>query len=501
MSSSNKYDVFICHASEDKLEVARPLAEALQQEGLRVWYDDFTLRLGDSLRRAIERGLKQSRYGIVILSRNFFRKKWPQNELDALLGKETARRRVIIPIWHKVDRRYVEARSPILAERFAVSTARGIGYVAQRVFIETRGGWGGKPVAAGGAVPSPSRDAPSRRDLMDNRVLMLNGDVSNYVTMKKAGPYHDLSECPLFLPDFVSPPEFGNTRGAMRLESELMAEITHLEFKQKADTVGRTLDSLGNYLSASSFFWSISDEGVMRCGCGTNTLVRALEDGAYGMIYLATFGEVFGAPNDRTYLLVMHGYNKFKDEGGSWVKDPGITLFLSSTPTDQTWVNSIMEPFVERSLFGSSSYELSQPQSREWLPSSDAQPSPILGVIGQYKPAGYDFTEVAGIVTTNEWFADEKYELFRDWHRGIDIGKKVFPSDPIWGDSDDMSCPLRYLEKSIISMPSDTYLLEDLKSQKFRGFLLPHIRTFEAGISGADLYVFGIEGPAILNES
>ena len=67
MSSSNKYDVFICHASEDKLEVARPLAEALQQEGLRVWYDDFTLRLGDSLRRAIERGLKQSRYGIVIL--------------------------------------------------------------------------------------------------------------------------------------------------------------------------------------------------------------------------------------------------------------------------------------------------------------------------------------------------------------------------------------------------------------------------------------------------
>ena len=46
-----EYDVFISHASEDKEEVARPLAEALRKNGLSVWYDEFELKIGDSLRR------------------------------------------------------------------------------------------------------------------------------------------------------------------------------------------------------------------------------------------------------------------------------------------------------------------------------------------------------------------------------------------------------------------------------------------------------------------
>jgi len=50
-------DLFICHASEDKNEVARPLAEALRTKGLKVWYDEFTLTLGDSLDESIDNGL------------------------------------------------------------------------------------------------------------------------------------------------------------------------------------------------------------------------------------------------------------------------------------------------------------------------------------------------------------------------------------------------------------------------------------------------------------
>ncbi len=41
---NKEYDVFISHASEDKEEVARPLAEVLRRNGLSVWYDEFELK-------------------------------------------------------------------------------------------------------------------------------------------------------------------------------------------------------------------------------------------------------------------------------------------------------------------------------------------------------------------------------------------------------------------------------------------------------------------------
>ena len=82
------WDLFICHASEDKDAVARPLAEALIEAGLEVWYDDFTLMLGDGLRRSIDRGIADSRFGVIILSPSFFQKEWPQRELDGLVSRE-----------------------------------------------------------------------------------------------------------------------------------------------------------------------------------------------------------------------------------------------------------------------------------------------------------------------------------------------------------------------------------------------------------------------------
>ena len=69
-----KWDVFISHASEDKEAIARPLAEALEGRGLLVWFDEFTLAVGDSLRRSIDHGLANSRFGIVILSPFFLKR-------------------------------------------------------------------------------------------------------------------------------------------------------------------------------------------------------------------------------------------------------------------------------------------------------------------------------------------------------------------------------------------------------------------------------------------
>ncbi|WP_171477987.1 toll/interleukin-1 receptor domain-containing protein, partial [Acinetobacter baumannii] len=77
-----EYDLFISHASEDKDDFVRPLAETLQGLGLKVWYDEFSMRVGDSLRRKIDSGLRNSRYGTVVLSADFIKKEWTNYELE-----------------------------------------------------------------------------------------------------------------------------------------------------------------------------------------------------------------------------------------------------------------------------------------------------------------------------------------------------------------------------------------------------------------------------------
>jgi hypothetical protein len=130
---NKEWDLFICHASEDKEEIVRPLVKALIKEGFQVWYDEFTLTLGDSLRRSIDKGLAQSKYGIVILSPNFFKKNWPQTELDGLAARERDGKKVILPIWHNIDREYVIKFSPTLADRVAVSTSKGIETIVKEI--------------------------------------------------------------------------------------------------------------------------------------------------------------------------------------------------------------------------------------------------------------------------------------------------------------------------------------------------------------------------------
>ncbi len=122
--NNESYDFFISHAHEDKDDLVRPLAEALQERGLVVWYDEFELKVGDSLRRSIDRGLAKSRFGIVVLSPSFFAKNWTQYELDGLVAKEMLGGKVILPIWHKVSKNEVLGYSPSLADKVALSTSQ-----------------------------------------------------------------------------------------------------------------------------------------------------------------------------------------------------------------------------------------------------------------------------------------------------------------------------------------------------------------------------------------
>jgi hypothetical protein len=129
------WDYFISHASEDKDLVARPLAHVLSASGFKVWYDEFSLRVGDSLFQSISRGLAESRFGIVILSPSFMQKSWTQNELGGIWARETGNQKLLLPVWHRIDAAQIAKRAPMLADRVAVSTEKGLQYVSEQIVL------------------------------------------------------------------------------------------------------------------------------------------------------------------------------------------------------------------------------------------------------------------------------------------------------------------------------------------------------------------------------
>ena len=118
-----EYDLFICHASEDK-DFVRPLVTELEQLSIRVWFDETAIRVGDSLRRSIDRGLVRSRFGVVVFSRAFFAKNWTNYELDGLVAREMQGRKVVLPVWHEeLTAQDMLGYSPSLADKRALLAA------------------------------------------------------------------------------------------------------------------------------------------------------------------------------------------------------------------------------------------------------------------------------------------------------------------------------------------------------------------------------------------
>jgi Domain of unknown function (DUF1883)/TIR domain len=122
MLGGQTWDVFISHASEDKDAVARPLRDALTRLGITVWLDETQMRIGHSLRRRIDEGIRSSRLGVVILSEAFFHKGWTNHELDGLVTRTVAGEQSLLPIWHDLSAEQVRSFSPSLADKVAMST-------------------------------------------------------------------------------------------------------------------------------------------------------------------------------------------------------------------------------------------------------------------------------------------------------------------------------------------------------------------------------------------
>jgi hypothetical protein len=130
--------LFISDASEDRNDFAEPLAKQLG-ENYEVWFAPYELKVGDSLFKKINEGLRSCDYGVVIMSHHFFAKKWPQAELDGLFAIEEPSSKIILPVWRDLTAGDIRKYSPILADRVAANGSEGIEAVvaALRFAIDT----------------------------------------------------------------------------------------------------------------------------------------------------------------------------------------------------------------------------------------------------------------------------------------------------------------------------------------------------------------------------
>ena len=107
---------FISHDYRDKEDVARPIAINLQKMLCPVWYDEFSLKVGDNLRESIEKGLKECKKCVLVLSPYFFSNNgWTKREFDSIFTREILEQnRLVLPIWHGITKHEVYEYSPSL---------------------------------------------------------------------------------------------------------------------------------------------------------------------------------------------------------------------------------------------------------------------------------------------------------------------------------------------------------------------------------------------------
>ncbi len=124
VEESRKPDFFICHDYRDKEDVALKLYSELVKNKVKVWYDDFSLEIGDSLTDKLQEGIRECRYGILIISKHFLEnEKWAKYELQSYMSKQiSGNQKAILPIWHNVTIDDINKHSYWLSDKLAGNT-------------------------------------------------------------------------------------------------------------------------------------------------------------------------------------------------------------------------------------------------------------------------------------------------------------------------------------------------------------------------------------------
>lgn len=171
-----EFDCFISHATEDKGNFVRPLAEGLVKSGLNIWYDEFTLDIGDSLRESIDKGLTKSRFGIVVLSKAFCEKNWPKYELNGLLNRQNSEgQKIIMPIWHNITQQEIIEYSPSIGDIIAYDSSLGIEYICSRLARKIKDA---EPILS-------SKEVTQEQEHSTFQQLVKNEDIEQYIQDKK----------------------------------------------------------------------------------------------------------------------------------------------------------------------------------------------------------------------------------------------------------------------------------------------------------------------------
>ncbi len=117
---SESKDVFICHASEDKSDIIKPLVAAFKREAISYWYDKAEIKWGDSIIEKVNEGLRISRYVIVVISKSFLSKNWPKRELNSAINIEASTGKVrVLPLVVGTDkvRKEIFQKYPLLNDK------------------------------------------------------------------------------------------------------------------------------------------------------------------------------------------------------------------------------------------------------------------------------------------------------------------------------------------------------------------------------------------------
>lgn len=126
---------FVSHDSRDKQDIASPLAMQLQKYMCPVWYDEYSLKVGHSIREQIEKGLKECKKCILILTPNYLSNEgWGKREFDSVFTREMIEKQnVVLPVWHNVSPADIYEYSPSLADRVALQWNTGVEDVARKL--------------------------------------------------------------------------------------------------------------------------------------------------------------------------------------------------------------------------------------------------------------------------------------------------------------------------------------------------------------------------------
>lgn len=128
----SKFDAFLSYASEDSV-LASEIVGGLKSRGFKVWYAPIHLKVGDKLLNAIEQGLRDSTFGILLISKAYLEKPWTNYEMDTLIRQSIEQGKKLLPIWHQVDKDEVEARHTGLSGIVSVRSEVGLRNVIDKL--------------------------------------------------------------------------------------------------------------------------------------------------------------------------------------------------------------------------------------------------------------------------------------------------------------------------------------------------------------------------------